>query len=186
MSSSVSSTSREGEVRVLGLDPSLTSFGVCRLTMGRPGGKSFSISTDAWCPKSKSVSRLMWFKRALLNEIEEFNPHFIVLEGYAYAKGQGAHQIGELGGVLRLTLHELDIRYTEVAPAKLKKFITGKGNAKKEIVMVELYKRFAVDVPTTDEADASVLAIMGAVGGGGLDIELPQVNLSAIEGVVFV
>jgi crossover junction endodeoxyribonuclease RuvC len=133
----------------------------------------------------RGTQRLLWFKRNLCDVIEEFNPHHIVIEGYAYAKGQGAHQIGELGGVIRLAMHEIDADYTEIAPAKLKKFITGKGNAKKEIVMVELYKRFKVEVPTTDEADAAVLAIMGAVGGGGMEVDLPKLNMDVLEGIVF-
>lgn len=169
-------------VRVLGLDPSLRSFGVSRLSIGA-GRKSFTVDTETWGPNVTGVERLRWFVYKLSETIEDFQPSLIVIEGYAYAKGQGAHQIGELGGALRLIMHMNDLHYVEVAPTKLKKFVTGKGNAKKEIVMVELYKRFGVEVPTTDEADATGLALMAGVGRYGLQNNLPKVNLMALEGI---
>lgn len=173
---------QSGGVRVLGLDPSLRSFGIARLTLG-PQRKSFGLYTKTWGPKVTGVQRLSWFAHKFGEEVEDYQPNIIVIEGYAYARGQGAHQIGELGGVLRLQMHLNALRYVEVAPSKLKKFVTGKGNAKKEIVMVELYKRFGVEVPTTDEADAAGLALMAAVGKYGLSHGLPAANLTALEGI---
>ena len=174
------------QVRVLGLDPSLTSFGVCRLTMAHPGLKSFSAATEVWSPRlHKGAARLDWFKRGMTEELEEFEPDLIVMEGYAYSRGNQAHQIGELGGVIRWLFYDLDRVPVVIAPAKLKKFVTGKGNANKALVMMEAYKRFAIDVPTTDEVEATALAIMGAVGTHGLVVGLPKVNMEALEGVVW-
>ena len=173
------------QVRVLGLDPSLTSFGVCRLTMARPGLKTYKTHTKVWSPKIKGANRLDWFVRSIDNELVEFEPDLIVLEGYAFNRGNQAHQIGELGGVIRLALFLKDRIPVIIAPAKLKKFVTGKGNANKELVMMDGYKRFGIDVPTTDEVEATALAIMGAVGTHGLQVSLPQVNLAALEGVVW-
>ena len=126
-----------------------------------------------------------WFKRGMAEELEEFEPDLIVLEGYAYSRGNQAHQIGELGGVIRWLFYDLDRVPVVIAPAKLKKFVTGKGNANKALVMMEAYKRFAIDVPTTDEVEATALAIMGAVGTHGLVVGLPKVNMEALEGVVW-
>lgn len=173
------------QVRVLGLDPSLTSFGVCRLTMAHPGLKSFHATTKVWSPKINGANRLDWFVRSIDNELVEFEPDLIVLEGYAFNRGNQAHQIGELGGVIRLAMFLVDRIPVIIAPAKLKKFVTGKGNANKELVMMDGYKRFGIDVPTTDEVEATALAIMGAVGTHGLVVDLPKVNLEALGGVIW-
>jgi len=154
--------------------------------MAHPGLKSFRATTKVWSPRIvKGVVRLDYFVRAINNEVAEFQPDLIVLEGYAYSRGNQAHQIGELGGVIRLTLFLVDRIPVIIAPAKLKKFVTGKGNANKELVMMDGYKRFGIDVPTTDEVEATALAIMGAVGTHGLVVDLPKVNLEALEGVVW-
>jgi hypothetical protein len=42
----------------------------------------------------------------------------------------------------------------------MKKFITGKGNAKKEVVMKHLYKTWGYDIDSPDESDAACLALM--------------------------
>jgi crossover junction endodeoxyribonuclease RuvC len=151
--------------------------------MAREGLSSFTIDTDVWKPKVRGTQRLAWFDRTMASELLTFDPQLVVIEGYAYGKGNSAHQIGELGGIIRLTLHEQDSEWVEIAPSKLKKFVTGKGNAPKDSMMIEAYKRFKVDVPTSDECDAASLAIMGAVGKGWLNVELPKVNMEAVEGV---
>ena len=57
---------------------------------------------------------------------------YIMLEDYAYgAKGQ-VFNIGENTGVLKYRLWKHDKKYSTVAPTQVKKFATGKGNAKKE------------------------------------------------------
>lgn len=39
-------------------------------------------------------------------------------------------------------------------PSQIKKFLTGKGNAKKEIMIKEAYKKFGFEASTNDEVDA--------------------------------
>lgn len=151
--------------------------------MTRAGLSSFVMDTKLWRPKIRGVQRLSWFRKNLISEVEEFAPQLVVIEGYAYAKGNSAHQIGELGGVLRLALLDLGVSYIEVAPSKLKKFVTGKGNAPKDAMMIEAFKRFKVDVPTSDECDAATLALFGAVLGEHLVVDLPKANMEAIRSV---
>lgn len=95
----------------------------------------------------------------------------IVLEGYAYARTSQAHQIGELGVVLRVMFHELGLQVLEVAPAAVKKFATGKGTAKKEDMAVAIYKRWKKEFGTNDEADAYILAKIGEAYHLGLYVE---------------
>ena len=170
-------------VRVLGLDPSLTSFGVAEATF--PGDGSWLVETTTWTPDSlRGQERLRWFHERALRRLDRFQPHMVVLEGYAYAKGNYAHQIGELGGVIRLALDMRGIVPLVVPPAKLKKFVTGKGNSGKDLMLLEAYKRFGLDVQTSDEADAASLAIFGQYVRTGENLfDLPGVNVGVADDV---
>ncbi len=184
MTSSRAEAYKAGRVRILGLDPSLTSFGVSKVEMSR-GGMSFTYRTDVLKTSTKGVTRLKWFYLKMQELVRDFAPDIIVLEGYAYgvARGNSAISMGELGGIIRFALSEVDAAPVIVPPAKLKKFVTGKGNAGKDIVLLELYKRFEVDVPTSDEGDATGLALMAAVGLYDLNVVLPKANLDALKDV---
>lgn len=52
-------------------------------------------------------------------------------EGYAFSQTQQAHQLGEVGGVVRLHLYSL-VPYRIHDPATVKLYATGKGNATKD------------------------------------------------------
>ena len=84
----------------------------------------------------------------------------IALEGYSL-HGPGNPAIApELGGIVRLGLVD-HARIHEVAPSGLKKFATGKGNARKDAIMLAVYRRWRYDCDGDDNrADAYVLARM--------------------------
>lgn len=77
--------------------------------------------------------------------------------------------MGELGGVVRVALTEQEIGWLEVPPARVKKFCTGKGNAPKDIMIQQVYKRWGVECKNSDEADAFVLAQIGLAVAAGVD-----------------
>lgn len=62
----------------------------------------------------------------------------------------------EMQGVLKLFCEESGIEYKSYAPTSIKKFATGKGNAKKDS-MITAAKQYNPDVKTDDEADAILL-----------------------------
>jgi crossover junction endodeoxyribonuclease RuvC len=84
----------------------------------------------------------------------------IAVEDYA-THGPGDPTIGpELGAIVRLGLIGYPSLH-EVSATSLKKFATGKGNAQKQAVMLEVYKRWEFDCGQDDNtADAYVLARM--------------------------
>lgn len=128
------------------------------------------------------VRRLDWIHRQVTALTQ--GAHLVVLEGYAFARPNQAHQIGELGGVVRLGLHCRNVRYVEVAPPALKKFATGTGNAKKEKVLVEAVKRLGYDGSDNNESDALWLLAMARVHYGleGAPA-VPAKNLEALQKV---
>lgn len=134
--------------RYVGIDPSLTSTGVVILNDDAEIIDSMVIK-----PKKKDAARLIEIELALW----ELLPNNVALEGYAMGSRYGREAAGELGGVIRRALYLQGSTYVVVPPASLKKF-AAKGNAKKDEVRLEVYKRWGVEFETNDEVDAYVLA----------------------------
>lgn len=154
-------------MKIVGIDPSLTSTGVAVLP-----DRTYVIRS-----KQHGVARLTEIRDAIKKEIADAD--LVILENYAYCRANQAHQIGELGGVLRVLLTESGVRWITVAPAQLKKFATGKGNTKKEHMLQQVYKRWGVECETSDEADAFTLAKIGQALVH--DVELTKFQKEVIE-----
>ncbi len=140
---------------ILGIDASLTSTGWALLVPGWP------LRHGAIQVNTRGAQRLEDIEGSVLSIIQYQRPDLVAIEGYAFGAENKAHQIGELGGVLRLALHKRDIPYVEIPPAKAKQFATGKGNAQKDVVMREVLRRWKASFDTSDETEAYVVALMG-------------------------
>jgi crossover junction endodeoxyribonuclease RuvC len=159
-------------MRIVGIDASLTGTGVAVL--------DGSLRTERIESKLTGPARLFEIRNRVreivASKTSPSGADLVVIEGYAFAKPMQAHQVGELGGVLRLMLFETGIPWIEVAPSQVKKFATGRGNAKKEEMAVAIFKRFGREFRSNDEADAFVLAVIGqALAGCHFD------NLTAFQ-----
>lgn len=139
-------------MKIVGIDASLTGTGVAVL--------DGSLRTEIIQSKKTGPQRLIEI-RDKIRDITNLSTDLVVIEGYAFARANQAHQMGELGGVLRVMFHEIGLQVLEVAPGQVKKFATGKGSAKKEEIAVAIYKRWGQEFRTNDEADAFVLAMIG-------------------------
>jgi crossover junction endodeoxyribonuclease RuvC len=88
----------------------------------------------------------------------------VAMEAYSMAEKYGQHASGEVGGAIKLAvLGQFDLQDRRaypilVAPQQLKKFATGNGNTKKEMLPKEVLKRWAMDFDDTNVAEAYVLA----------------------------
>lgn len=94
-------------------------------------------------------------------------PDLIIVEGYVPNSPNrwSLIRLGELGGVVRLRLFELDIPFVEIPPPSVKKFATGKGNAGKD-QMVAAAEALDAHVRNDDEADAFHLRRFGLCAHG--------------------
>lgn len=158
-------------VRVLGVDPSLTSTG-----LARPDGTVLTLNT-----KLKGAARLAWLRDSV--EIHVLSADLVVLEGYAFSRANQAHQIGEWGGVLRLLLHESGVPWVEVPSTQLKKFATGSGGAKKPQMLAEAIKRLGYSGYQEDEVDALWLREMAMQHYGLSPHKLPAAQLAVLAKV---
>lgn len=112
-------------------------------------------------------------------------PDLIVVEGFSYgSKGRSVFDIAYLGWSIREDLERLkniwNIPWIEVPPTQLKQFATGKGNANKEIILQQVYKRWGVEFSDNNQADAFVLAKIGEAYLNPLQIFLPTYQLKVI------
>ena len=142
-------------MRIVGVDASLTSTGIAVIN---ENNRQETLTIQS---KNTGSERLIEIRKKLLQIVDDAD--LVVIEDYAFARANQAHQIGELGGVLRVMFHELGLNVLKVAPSAVKKFATGKGVASKEQMAVAVYKRWGKEFATNDEADAYTLAIIGQV-----------------------
>lgn len=84
---------------------------------------------------------------------------FIVIEGFSFhSKGQGVSFQYGLGYAIRMALFRRKLQYYEATPAAVKKFATGKGNTKKDEMVLPLFKQWGFEHPSDNVRDAYVIA----------------------------
>lgn len=161
--------------KVLGLDLSLTCTG---------------LAGAGWTDRLRSgdrrgADRLTWLRRELTDRFLG-GVELVVMEGPSYGstRGQsGHHERAGLWWLVRVALADRAMRVAVVAPASLKLYAAGRGNADKAVVVREVTKRFPWFEGGEDEADALVLAAMGADHLGEPLVEMPQAHRAALTKV---
>jgi len=147
------------ETLFVGLDPSINATGVS--VLDNCGNivveRTFSV---------KDKDKL--FERSLIKYEEEIsfigkiiNLGSVYIEGPAYqSSGQVILQMGALHFFTRVYLYKAGVNYKVIAPGTLKKFVTGKGNSKKELMLLKTFKRWGVEFEDNNMCDAYGLARM--------------------------
>lgn len=172
-------------MRVIGIDQSYTGFGYC--VDGESKKKTF--------PASKYVNgtdRLLAVEVWLADRLHSIHDgvDLVVMEGYSNASKFGREAAGELGWAVKRTIRDvLDHDPLVVPPTSLKKFVAGKGNAKKNEMLLHVYRKWGVQFADDNQADAFALEKFGltyldllrdkqfAVG------KYPKYEIEAIEAV---
>jgi crossover junction endodeoxyribonuclease RuvC len=99
---------------------------------------------------------------ALLPGPGAWSSTFVVIEGLAFAgRGSYALQLAGLGYMLRRQFRNARIPYIDVAPTQAKKFLSGRGNVDKNIILKEVLKRYQIDVDDDNIADAINFNMIG-------------------------
>jgi len=140
----------------LGIDQSLRSSGVAVISEGQKVQYVGRILPG----KLTGVARLAAVREALRDVLAaEPDICFAALEGYAYDVGAGrVFELGEVGAVVKMVLHDAAVPFVIVPPASLKQFVAGNGQAKKEQMREAVLKKWGIDVAQDDECDAFGLA----------------------------
>jgi len=168
-----------GMIQVLGVDPSLTATALVRLD------ERDNFASQVVKSNNTGIKRLIDIERAVFREAQGVN--LVAIEGYAFGAQASREALGELGGVLKLCLYECKVPTIVIPPNSVKKFATGRGNAKKDEMRLAVYKKWGLDerdLKTADEVDAYVLAriaLVVAMRRAGREVELLKYEAEALK-----
>jgi Holliday junction resolvasome RuvABC endonuclease subunit len=164
----------------IGLDLSLTATGVA----------SSRGWTEVLHPPAKARGhvRLDWIRDQVLEHVGSVYEHLVVIEGPSYgnqgaARQSGHHERAGLWWLITYAMWKRGIDYAVASPASRAKYATGKGNAAKADVVREVTRRFDWFTGGEDEADALVLAAMGADWLGHPIAVMPATHRKALDAV---
>lgn len=151
----------------IGIDPSLAETGFCVIDFKKKTCFSGTLETP---PKKDKmpVSEISRMKNIVdkIEEITEGKKSFVLtIEGISLSS-RNTNVLAQLCGLnymIRDRFYDLfsEGRIYIVPPTTLKKFITGKGNSKKEMMLLETYKKYGVSFSNNNMADAFGLAKIG-------------------------
>jgi Holliday junction resolvasome RuvABC endonuclease subunit len=153
---------RDSEVTI-GIDQSLTGFALTVLDVKKPD------QFITWVYKSPyfGIERLADIRQWLSDNLNYIDEHWyledVAMEGTVLAS-HAALVLGELSATVRLTIYdhfdeEDPRRYPlKVPPMTLKKYAAGKGNAKKQEMLLQIYKRWGIEFNDDNAADSYALA----------------------------
>lgn len=144
-----------------GIDLSFTGTGLIILDNQKNVTFQEVITSNS---KDETTERIQKITNRILNKLDEHNNlNGIYIEGISY--GSTGKAFSQLSGLYYHTLIELENKFPSttiksIPPGTLKKFITGKGNAKKDLILLNVYKKFGIEFNNSDLADAFSLAMM--------------------------
>jgi crossover junction endodeoxyribonuclease RuvC len=154
----------------IGIDQSLTGFALSAVNVLSPS------NYYTWVYKSeyRGVQRLndiaFWMSNKLeLLEDAGNSIYDIAMEG-TVLQSQAALVLGELAATVKLALFSYfeDVPYSllrtplQIPPMTLKKYAAGKGNAKKQEMLMQIYKRWGIEFNDDNAADSYALARLAA------------------------
>jgi crossover junction endodeoxyribonuclease RuvC len=160
----------------LGLDLSLSKTGYVTVS----GGKI--LKEELITSKPSGESSLAELKRliGIRDKIKLTGIDIVVIEGPAMMIRQTTAfvQLCALNYMVREHVMLADIPFVIVAPTTLKKFVTGKGNCQKDLMLLEVYKRYGVYLTDNNISDAFGLAIIGEklIAGGESNLKEKEVT----------
>ena len=148
-------------MKSLGIDLSMTGTGIALLEDGKlVYSETIKSKKDGDTP-THEVSRLVRIVEDVCEHVSG-DEDVVVLEGIAFmAKSTALAQLSGLTYMVRARLVKEGIPFFVVAPTTLKKFITGKGNSPKDIMMLETYKMYGESILDNNQCDAFGLAHVG-------------------------
>lgn len=161
---------------VIGIDPSMTATGLAYAD-GFTATVTFSKATTG---DARLAHIAMHIKEVDVMPMTGQSVDLAVLEDLP-THAHGAGITGMVQGVIRYQLIRDGIPYLTVPAATLKKYATGKGNATKPDMRMELYKRTGIDLKDDNQVDAAWLRLLGLDLLGTPELALPATHRVALE-----
>lgn len=139
-------------MRYVGIDPS-TKTGMVAMDSTGNGVWGKEITTKV----KEDPKRFMDITEQIIGNLKEGD--IICIEGFSYgSRGAGVSTQYGIGWLIRVELIKNGYTYHEVSPTGLKKFASGKGNVKKDELVLPIFKRWGFEHKSDNVRDAYVLA----------------------------
>lgn len=173
--------------RILGIDSSLTSTGLCLITVhpwppshpfrgaGEPVNFTAQLATikskpdkaKTWRTTSARITKIVDQVAAAMDD----DIALVVMEGRSYAsKGTAAIELDWLWGRIVDATVRANVPLIVATPSQRCRYATGKGNADKDTVLAASIHRFpTIPIAGNDTADATIMA---AIGCRSLDLPI--------------
>lgn len=147
---------------ILGIDPgtSILGFGIIEIKDKKPVVIDLNVinlkSQDSHQDKLREIFL------SVQELIELHHPQYLAIESPFFGKNaQSMHKLGRAQGVAIAAAIVMGLEIHEFSPKKIKKAVTGNGNASKEQVakMLESVLNFKLDIKYYDATDALAAAL---------------------------
>jgi crossover junction endodeoxyribonuclease RuvC len=141
-------------MRYVGIDPSTKTGHVILNEEGKP-----VVCWEITSKIKEDPQRFMDLSNDVLLNLAPDD--VICIEGFSYgSKGKGVSTQYGIGWLIRAELIRNGYTYIDVPPTSVKKFATGKGNAKKDAMVLPIFKHWGFEHTSDNVRDAYVLAQM--------------------------
>ncbi len=147
----------------MGIDLSLTGTGVVLLKNGKVILEKLIKSKPSGDKPIDELIRIENIVKEIYACMDGFSVDIAVIENLAFGV-RNATSLTQLAGLnyfTRSMLYSEKIPFVLVAPTSLKKFITGSGASKKDVMLMEVYKKYNVAFVDDNIADAFSLSKIG-------------------------
>jgi len=135
----------------LGIDQSFTGFAMCAY-------KDNTYYAEVYKSTNKGMPRMLDIRAFIRDWISRVEILDVAMEGYAMgAKGKVFH-LGELGGLVKMELADIDKYPLIIPPTTLKKYVTGAGSGQKNQMILHTYKKWGQTFTDDNACDAYGLA----------------------------
>ena len=153
----------------IGIDQSLTGFGITVLDIDDATIFMTQVYKSPYFGIERLVDIREWLFSVLVDAGDGREIVNVTMEGTVLASSS-ALVLGELYAIVRLTLHDFFFKENDekcryplrVPPMTLKKYAAGKGNAKKQEMLLQMFKRWGIEFSDDNAADSYALARLGA------------------------
>lgn len=163
-------------MRIAGLDLALVATGWCVGTDQR------QVDVETITGRGAGPARMAQVRDEVVARASGVD--LVMLEGFAYGAQTAAYDMGGIGWVVRVALHEASIPYAVVAPSTLKVYATGKGRGvSKNLMVAEAVRRLKFPGSSHNEADALWLCAMGLDAKGHPLVAMPESHRRALASV---
>lgn len=153
-------------VVAIGIDQSLTGFALSAVSKESPNKHITWVYKSPYFGIERLVDIRQWLVDTLDYVHEKHEVMDVAMEGTVLAS-HAALILGELSATVRLALYDYYVEEKgkfplKVPPMTLKKYAAGKGNAKKQEMLLQIYKRWGIEFRDDNAADAYALARLSA------------------------